>query len=69
MAEEQRVGDYPATITPIGYVEVSEEIWNVDSLLGCVRKTRYLSPKGRLFDDRNKNRPVSWGLLRDTRQF
>lgn len=35
MAEEQRIGDYPATITPIGYVDVGEEIWNVASLLGC----------------------------------
>ena len=35
MAEEQRIGDYPATITPIGYVDVDEEIWNVASLLGC----------------------------------
>ena len=29
MAEEQRIGDYPAIINPIGYVEVGEEIWNV----------------------------------------
>ena len=35
MAEKQRIGDYPATITPIGYVDVGEEIWNVPSLLGC----------------------------------
>ena len=35
MAEEQRIGDYPATISPIGYVEVGEEIWNVAGLLGC----------------------------------
>ena len=35
MAEEQRIGDYPATINPTGYVEVGEEIWNVASLLGC----------------------------------
>ena len=35
MAEEQRIGDYPATITPIGYVDVGEEIWDVASLLGC----------------------------------
>ena len=39
MAEEQGIGDYPATITPIGYVEVGEEIWNVDDLLEGVRKT------------------------------
>ena len=69
MAEEQRIGDYPATITPIGYVEVGEEIWNVASLLGYVRKTPYLSPKSRLFDDSNKNRPLSWGLLRGTCRF
>ena len=35
MAEEQRIGGYSATITPIGYVDVGEEIWNVASLLGC----------------------------------
>ena len=35
MAEEQRIGDYPATITPIGYVDVGEEIWDVASQLGC----------------------------------
>ena len=35
MAEEQRIGDYPATITSIGYVDVGEEIRNVVSLLGC----------------------------------
>ena len=35
MAEEQRIGDYPATISPIGYVDVGEEIWNAASLLGC----------------------------------
>ena len=35
MAEEQRLGDYPATISPIGYVDVGAEIWNVASLLGC----------------------------------
>ena len=35
MAEEQRIGDYPATINPIGYVDVGEGIWNVASLLGC----------------------------------
>ncbi len=35
MAEEQRIGDYTATISPIGYVDVGEEIWNVASLLGC----------------------------------
>ena len=44
MAEKQRIGDYPATIAPIGYVDVGEEIWNVASLLECARKTRYLSP-------------------------
>ena len=69
MAEEQRIGNYPATITPIGYVEVGEEIWNVASLLGGVRKARYLSSKGRPFDDSNKNRSLSWGLLRGTHQF
>ena len=35
MAEEQRIGDYPATITPIGYVDAGEEIWDVASQLGC----------------------------------
>ena len=69
MVEEQRIGDYPATITPIGYVDVGEEMWDVASLLGGVRKTRSLSPKGRLFDDRNKNRSLSWGLSRNTGQF
>ena len=39
MAEEQRIGDYPATITPIGYVDVGEEIRNVGDLLESVRKT------------------------------
>ena len=39
MAEEQRIGDYPTTITPIGYVEVGEEIWNVVRLLGYIFKT------------------------------
>lgn len=69
MAEEQRIGDYPATITPIGYVDVGEEMWNIADLLGYIRKTRYLSPKSRLFDDSNKNRPLSWGLFRDSHQF
>ena len=69
MAEEQRIGDYPATITPIGYVDVGEEMWNIADLLGYIRKTRYLSPKSRLFDDINKNRPLSWGLFRDSHQF
>ena len=35
MAEKQGIGDYPATITPIGYVDVGEEIWDVANLLGC----------------------------------
>lgn len=35
MAEDQRIGDYPAIVAPIGYVEVGEAIWNVASLLGC----------------------------------
>ena len=35
MAEEQRIGNYSVTITPIGYVDVGEEIWNIASLLGC----------------------------------
>ena len=35
MVEEQRIGDYPATIIPIGYVDVDEETWNVANLLGC----------------------------------
>lgn len=35
VAEDQKIGDYPATITPIGYVEVGDAIWNVASLLGC----------------------------------
>ena len=35
MAEEQKIGDYPATVAPIGYVDVGEEIWNIASLLGC----------------------------------
>ncbi len=39
MAEEQRIGDYPATITPIGYVDMGEEIWDVGDLLESVRKT------------------------------
>ena len=69
MVEEQRIGDYSATINSIGYIDVGEEIGNVVSLLMCTRKTRYLSPKGRLFDDSNKNRPLSWGLSRNTRQF
>ena len=34
MAEEQRIGDYPATINSIGYIDVGEEIWNVANLLG-----------------------------------
>ena len=69
MAEKQRIGDYPATINPTGYVDVGEEVWDIADLLGGVRKTRYLSSKGRLFDDINKNRPLSWGLSRNTRQF
>ena len=39
MAEEQRIGDYPATITPIGYVDMGEEICDVGDLLESVRKT------------------------------
>lgn len=35
MVEEQRLGDYPATISPIGYVDAGEKIWDVASLLGC----------------------------------
>ena len=35
MADNEQIGEYPATIASVGYVEVGDSIWNVASLLGC----------------------------------